>query len=339
MTNHTLLRAHGRVRRPDGDLDRHVDRGRDHARPSSWCAAPARRTPCCTASRPTRRRSRTSTSRYLDAAGRDRPVPRRLLRPRARLPRARSPPSALGAKIIEKHFTTDRTLEGNDHKVSLLPGEFKEMVAAHPRGRGGARHRRPARGLHRRDDEPRQPRQVAWSPPAASRSATPSTADAVDIKSPGRGLQPNALDRLVGPHRRRAPSSPATSSTPATSATPRRSGRAVRLQAPVGPAGPLPRHRRDDARLHCPTSSSSTSPTRTSRSTPPTVFAKYDGRLPTRRSPATPPTCSPATSCSTSPARTTPTGSARSRELQRVIDADPRRSRRYFRRRRAATRS
>ncbi len=35
---------------------------------------------------------------------------------------------ALGARIIEKHFTTDRSLEGNDHKVSLLPGEFAEMV-------------------------------------------------------------------------------------------------------------------------------------------------------------------------------------------------------------------
>lgn len=35
---------------------------------------------------------------------------------------------ALGAKIIEKHFTLDKNLEGNDHKVSLLPGEFKSMV-------------------------------------------------------------------------------------------------------------------------------------------------------------------------------------------------------------------
>ena len=35
---------------------------------------------------------------------------------------------ALGAKIIEKHFTVDKTMEGNDHKVSLLPEEFKAMV-------------------------------------------------------------------------------------------------------------------------------------------------------------------------------------------------------------------
>ena len=35
---------------------------------------------------------------------------------------------ALGAKIIEKHFTVDKAMEGNDHKVSLLPEEFKTMV-------------------------------------------------------------------------------------------------------------------------------------------------------------------------------------------------------------------
>jgi len=35
---------------------------------------------------------------------------------------------ALGARVIEKHFTIDRGLEGNDHKVSLLPDEFAAMV-------------------------------------------------------------------------------------------------------------------------------------------------------------------------------------------------------------------
>ena len=33
----------------------------------------------------------------------------------------------LGAKLIEKHFTFDKSMEGVDHKVSLLPEEFKEM--------------------------------------------------------------------------------------------------------------------------------------------------------------------------------------------------------------------
>ena len=36
--------------------------------------------------------------------------------------------AALGAVVIEKHFTFDKDQEGNDHKVSLLPNEFKQMV-------------------------------------------------------------------------------------------------------------------------------------------------------------------------------------------------------------------
>ena len=37
---------------------------------------------------------------------------------------------AMGAKIIEKHFTLDRTMEGPDHRASLEPIELKEMVSA-----------------------------------------------------------------------------------------------------------------------------------------------------------------------------------------------------------------
>jgi len=37
---------------------------------------------------------------------------------------------AMGAKIIEKHFTLDKNLSGPDHKASLEPGELKEMVKA-----------------------------------------------------------------------------------------------------------------------------------------------------------------------------------------------------------------
>lgn len=35
---------------------------------------------------------------------------------------------ALGAKVIEKHFSFDRALWGSDHKVSLLPDELKALV-------------------------------------------------------------------------------------------------------------------------------------------------------------------------------------------------------------------
>jgi len=35
---------------------------------------------------------------------------------------------ALGAKVIEKHFTLDRNMEGPDHQASLEPHELKNMV-------------------------------------------------------------------------------------------------------------------------------------------------------------------------------------------------------------------
>lgn len=37
---------------------------------------------------------------------------------------------ALGATIIEKHFTLDKTMSGPDHKASLEPNELKQMVKA-----------------------------------------------------------------------------------------------------------------------------------------------------------------------------------------------------------------
>lgn len=38
--------------------------------------------------------------------------------------------AALGASVIEKHFTLDRNMEGPDHKASLEPGELEAMVKA-----------------------------------------------------------------------------------------------------------------------------------------------------------------------------------------------------------------
>ena len=103
----------------------------------------------------------------------------------------------LGAKIIEKHFTLDRGMEGNDHKVSLLPGEFKEMVERIREveaALGTASPRAVSTG------EMMNRVNLAKSLVAARRIEAGEliTADAVDIKSPGRGLQPNSYDRLVG---------------------------------------------------------------------------------------------------------------------------------------------
>jgi N,N'-diacetyllegionaminate synthase len=37
---------------------------------------------------------------------------------------------ALGAEVIEKHFTLDKNMEGPDHKASLEPADLKKMVAS-----------------------------------------------------------------------------------------------------------------------------------------------------------------------------------------------------------------
>ncbi|MCW2852081.1 MAG: acetylneuraminic acid synthetase, partial [Nocardioides sp.] len=104
---------------------------------------------------------------------------------------------ALGAKIIEKHFTTDRSMEGNDHKVSLLPEEFREMVRRVrelEEALGSAAPRAVSTG------EMMNRVNLAKSLVAARRieAGEVISASAIDIKSPGRGLQPNAYDDLLG---------------------------------------------------------------------------------------------------------------------------------------------
>jgi N-acetylneuraminate synthase len=104
---------------------------------------------------------------------------------------------ALGARLVEKHVTTDRSLEGNDHKVSLLPHEFAEMVTRIREveaSLGTAQPRSVSTG------EQMNRINLAKSLVAARRIEAGETIDpsAIDIKSPGRGLQPNAYDRLVG---------------------------------------------------------------------------------------------------------------------------------------------
>lgn len=104
---------------------------------------------------------------------------------------------AMGARIIEKHFTTDRSLEGNDHKVSLLPGEFRDMALRvreleEALGDGSARVISTGESMNRVN--------LAKSLVAArpiSKGETIARTD-IEIKSPGRGLQPNRIGELVG---------------------------------------------------------------------------------------------------------------------------------------------
>jgi len=104
---------------------------------------------------------------------------------------------ALGARVIEKHFTIDRNLEGNDHKVSLLPDELKQMVK---------QIRQVEESLG--SDAPREitqgeliNREVLAKSLIINQDlaiGNAITEDMIEIKSPGQGLQPNRLQELIG---------------------------------------------------------------------------------------------------------------------------------------------
>ncbi|GAA2198593.1 N-acetylneuraminate synthase family protein [Sinomonas flava] len=104
---------------------------------------------------------------------------------------------ARGAKIIEKHFTVDTSMEGNDHKVSLLPEEFAAMVVRIrevEESIGESTPRQVSTGEMMNRVNLAKSLVAARSIP---RGTVISEAD-VDVKSPGRGLQPNALPKLLG---------------------------------------------------------------------------------------------------------------------------------------------
>jgi sialic acid synthase SpsE/sugar phosphate isomerase/epimerase len=104
---------------------------------------------------------------------------------------------ALGAKIIEKHFTIDKSMEGNDHKVSLLPPEFKMMVEEIRKieeSLGENTERKISQGeLLNRET-------LAKSIVAKTiiSSGDRLTREMLHFKSPGHGLQPMYIDQLLG---------------------------------------------------------------------------------------------------------------------------------------------
>jgi N-acetylneuraminate synthase len=104
---------------------------------------------------------------------------------------------ALGAKVIEKHFTIDRDMEGSDHKVSLLPEEFATMVQAIRQieaSMGAAKARTITQG------EMMNRSNLAKSLIASRNIAAGDIIEdaSVVVQSPGRGLQPNRKPELVG---------------------------------------------------------------------------------------------------------------------------------------------
>jgi N-acetylneuraminate synthase len=109
---------------------------------------------------------------------------------------------AKGAKVIEKHFTLDREMEGNDHRVSLLPQEFAAMVQGIrevEQALGGNQIRRVTQG-EMMNREVLAKSLVAARPLKAGEIIT---ADAIEVRSPGKGLPPYRKRELLGMPARR----------------------------------------------------------------------------------------------------------------------------------------
>lgn len=104
--------------------------------------------------------------------------------------------AVLGAVLIEKHFTLDRSLPGPDHRASLEPDELKEMVRAirDVEKALGDGVKKPT------EDEERIKKVVRRSIVAKVRipKGTIITEDMLDLKRPGVGIEPKYLDDVIG---------------------------------------------------------------------------------------------------------------------------------------------
>lgn len=103
---------------------------------------------------------------------------------------------ALGARVIEKHFTLDRALPGPDHAASLEPPELARMVTAIRRvgaALGDARKRPSASELPNRLIVRKS---IVASRPIRKGEALSS--QNMTVRRPGSGIPPTQWDRLLG---------------------------------------------------------------------------------------------------------------------------------------------
>ena len=103
---------------------------------------------------------------------------------------------AMGASVIEKHFTLDRTFPGPDHQASLEPAELKAMVTA-------IRNIEIALGdgIKRLTPSEARNKPVARKSLVASRAISIGeifTTENITTKRPGTGISPMRWDELVG---------------------------------------------------------------------------------------------------------------------------------------------
>lgn len=103
---------------------------------------------------------------------------------------------AMGAEVIEKHFTLDKTMPGPDHKASLDPQELKAMVAA-------IRNIEQATGSAEKHVSPSEAANItiARKSIVAARDIKAGetfTEENITVKRPGNGISPMLWDSVIG---------------------------------------------------------------------------------------------------------------------------------------------
>ena len=104
--------------------------------------------------------------------------------------------TALGAAVLEKHFTIDKSLPGPDHKASLEPDELKNMVAE---------IKKTEKVLGMFDKKPTESEKEIMKFVRKSiiakkdiKKGSIINEDNIIIKRPGTGLNPSNLDKIIG---------------------------------------------------------------------------------------------------------------------------------------------
>lgn len=104
---------------------------------------------------------------------------------------------ALGAIVIEKHFTLDRMMAGPDHKASLEPAELKSMISAIRNielAISGDGNKEPSSSELKNMDIARKSIHLKASVKAGH---TLSLED-LEMKRPGDGISPMQIDAVIG---------------------------------------------------------------------------------------------------------------------------------------------
>ena len=103
---------------------------------------------------------------------------------------------AMGASVIEKHFTLDRGMEGPDHKASLDPCELKAMVNAIRNIENAL-----GDGVKRPSSSEMKNKSMARKSIVAARDILKGeifTKEDLVVKRPGTGISPMKWDEIIG---------------------------------------------------------------------------------------------------------------------------------------------